>query len=192
MNLQEMFKTQRKFDSTFSDVDKKTKIRNKFFALIVEQGEAANEAPRIFKYWSSNPKPASLKAAEKYATYYNQAIKPIEKDLLLEELVDQLHFILSLGNELNLSEVVKTYGRLFNGDIVDMQMLFTRSVSDLYIRWRNTSDDLSQYDEAKESYALMLGYFFGIAYEFGYEANALEEAYYDKNKINYERQKNAY
>lgn len=192
MNLEEMFAAQRKFDSTFVDVDKKTKIKSKFFALIVEQGEAANEAPQTFKYWSSNPKPASLKTAEKYAAYYNQPVKPTEGDPLLEELVDKLHFILSLGNELNLSGEVKSYGFIHSEDIVDMQMHFTRFVSDLYFLWRNTCDDLSPLEDAKKTYAVMLGYFFGVAYELGYTDEALEKAYYAKNKINYVRQENGY
>lgn len=193
MNFEEMFATQRKFDSTFTDVEKETKIKNKFFALLVEQGEAANEAPHTFKYWSSNPKPASLKTAEKYAAYYNQPMKPIEGDLLLEELVDKLHFILSLGNELNLSKQIKTYyGLITHGDIVDMQMRFTKQVVDLYFIWRVTCDDLSQLDAAGDAYNLILGYFFGIAHELGYSELSLEEAYYKKNKINYMRQENGY
>lgn len=192
MNLEAMFQTQKKFDSTFTDVDKKTKIKNKFFALLVEMGEAANEAPQTFKYWSSNPKPATLKTAEKFAKYYNQPIMPIDGDPLLEELVDKLHFILSLGNELNLSGDVKTYVYLTNGDIVDMQMHFTEAVTDLYFHWRITCDELSTLHDANKTYGLLLGYFFGIAHELGYSESSLEKAYYDKNQINYERQKNAY
>lgn len=192
MNLINMFETQRKFDSTFADVDKATKIKNKFFALLVEQGEAANEAPHIFKYWSSNPKGSSLKTAEKFAKYYNLPMKPIEGDPLLEELVDKLHFILSLGNELNLNGVVKSYSFIRSNDIVDMEMHFTRYVSALYFIWKNSCDDLSLIEHAKESYGLLLAYFFGIASELGYNETSLEEAYYDKNKINYARQSNGY
>lgn len=192
MDLIKMFEAQKKFDSTFADVDKKMKVKNKFLALIVEQGEAANEAPQTFKYWSSNPKPASLKTAEKFAAYYNQPIKPVEGDPLLEELVDKLHFILSLGNELNLSREIKGYGYIHNGDIVDMQMHFTKCIVDLYFYWRMTCDELSQSKDANEIYHLLLGYFFGISYELGYSESSLEKAYYDKNRINYARQETGY
>lgn len=193
MDIGKMFETQKQFDNTFAEMDETTRIKNKFFALIVEQGEAANEAPHTFKYWSSNPKPASIKTAEKFAAYYNQPIKPVEGDPLLEELVDKLHFILSLGNELNLSEGLKYGGGfIFNDDIVDMQIHFTRFVIDLYFLWRNLRTDLSDLEDAKRTYAMILGYFFGIAYALGYSSEALDDAYYKKNKINHLRQKNDY
>lgn len=191
MDFAALFETQRKFDAGFVDYEQRKRIQSKFLALIVEQGEAANECPETFKFWSSNPKGSSLKQAEKYAKLYNQPVIHPDKDYLLEELVDKLHFILSLGNELGLNEAV-TYGFLTNGEIIDMQLYFTKSVTDLYFRWRMFGTVLTDDQMANEFYHLILGYFIGIAYELGYSSDSLEKAYYKKNQINYQRQEQGY
>ncbi|TFG83378.1 MAG: dUTPase, partial [Erysipelotrichales bacterium] len=58
-------------------------------ALCVEIGELANET-RCFKYWSVRP--------------------PSQKDVLLEELEDSIHFLLSLGIDLkDTSDTIEGY-----------------------------------------------------------------------------------
>jgi dimeric dUTPase (all-alpha-NTP-PPase superfamily) len=187
-----MFESQRKFEEGFGKYDKIDRIKNTFFALIVEQGEAANECPQTFKFWSSNPKGSSLKQAERYAKLYNQPVILDENDVLLEELVDQLHFILSLGNELEFSQYMNSYGHITNGNIVDMQMHFTKCIIDLYFYWRDNSKSTDALRLAISNYNLMAGYFFGIAYELGYSSGILESAYYEKDRINHQRQQNRY
>ena len=58
-------------------------VKRKMLALLVEIGELANET-RCFKYWSN--KPAS------------------EREVILEEYVDGLHFILSIGIDLGIDK----------------------------------------------------------------------------------------
>ena len=58
-------------------------VKRKMLALLVEIGELANET-RCFKYWSN--KPAS------------------ERGVILEEYVDGLHFILSIGIDLGIDK----------------------------------------------------------------------------------------
>src|SRR5579875_4105332 len=62
---------------------KENRHSEKVLALLVELGELANET-RCFKFWSI--KPAS------------------PKEVILEEFVDGIHFILSLGIECGFSE----------------------------------------------------------------------------------------
>ncbi len=62
---------------------KKIVKKKKMLALLVEIGELANET-RCFKYWSN--KPAS------------------EREVILEEYVDGLHFILSIGIDLGIDK----------------------------------------------------------------------------------------
>lgn len=192
MDLQNLFHTQKEFDKGFVDHDKRDRIKKKFFALLVEQGEAANESPATFKYWSSNPKGASLKTAEKYAELYGQPIIPVMGDPLLEELVDKLHFILSLGNELEISQHVHAIQVAVTDDLVDMHLYFAHYVSNMYLQYRVLSKEDYNNSVIIGSYTQILKLFFGIALALGYSEHDIEAAYYRKNKINYERQENGY
>src|SRR5690625_909139 len=61
-----------------NDLHNKDVFQEKYLALLVELGELANET-RCFKFWSMKP--------------------PSDKKVILEEFVDGIHFLLSLGNE---------------------------------------------------------------------------------------------
>ena len=83
MNLQILFSMQRQLDErieTERGLRGERLIERKLLALLVEVGELANET-RCFKFWSSKPKAAD--------------------ETILEEYVDGLHFILSLGLDLS-------------------------------------------------------------------------------------------
>ena len=81
MQLEKLFRVQQALDQ---HIEEKHELQNedlfarKVLALLVELGELANET-RCFKFWSI--KPSS------------------EKSVILEEYVDGIHFILSLGIE---------------------------------------------------------------------------------------------
>ena len=81
MNLQQLFTMQRQLDQHIEDkhqLHKEDLVPRKLLALLVEMGELANET-RCFKFWSVKP--------------------PAEDAVILEEFVDGVHFILSLGIE---------------------------------------------------------------------------------------------
>ena len=87
MNLGKLFLAQKELDARIEEQHPRAEgeIRNpeKVLALLVELGELANET-RCFKFWSF--KPAS------------------EKKVILEEFVDGIHFLLSLGLEMGVKE----------------------------------------------------------------------------------------
>lgn len=187
MDLQQLFETQKEFDARFSSYDQHERIQKKFFALLVEQGEAASERPEWFKYWSAHPKGNSLKNAEKYASAYNLPLIPIVRDPFLEELVDQLHFILSIGNELELQCWAENWW-MVKSNIIDAQMSFTKHLIDLYFAWRGNYHVTTLGDHYKN----LLSCFLGIISAIGYTSDELVKAYYEKNKINHERQEDGY
>ncbi|GAE45933.1 dimeric dUTPase [Mesobacillus boroniphilus JCM 21738] len=81
MNTTHLFKMQKALDSHIESqhgLENEDLFDRKVLALLVEIGELANET-RCFKFWSM--KPSS------------------ERDIILEEFVDGVHFILSLGIE---------------------------------------------------------------------------------------------
>ncbi len=132
----------------------------KILALLVEIGELANET-RSFKFWSV--KPSS------------------EKQVILEEFVDGIHFILSLGIEC-----------AFDKQPLELEEQQTElEVNELFLEiyervstFRKTRS-LSHYLEVIKYY-LQLGAKLGISFQ------ELEKAYVDKNEVNYKRQQNSY
>src|SRR4051794_21413839 len=60
------------------DLKERNVFNEKYLAFLVELGELANET-RCFKYWSTK--------------------KPSEKETILAEYVDGIHFLLSIGLE---------------------------------------------------------------------------------------------
>ncbi len=131
---------------------------DRIIALSVELSEVSNEI-RFFKFWSK--KPAS------------------EKEIVIDELVDCLHFAFSLGNTLENDQWV------FATD--DMK----RPLNIIYF------DILSKLTELVHNKDLnlfrsMLFNLVEIAFYLGYTMEDIIIAYDKKNAVNYERQNNEY
>jgi dimeric dUTPase (all-alpha-NTP-PPase superfamily) len=94
MNLSKLFELQRELDERIvreKGVEGQDLLPMKILALQVELGELANEW-RGFKYWSNDREPCRVRFV------YNESQDEYEQhDPLLEEYVDCLHFILSIG-----------------------------------------------------------------------------------------------
>ena len=78
MNLQKLFEMQAALDAFIEKTQNITQdvFYEKGLALLVELGELANET-RCFKFWSTKG--------------------PSAREVILEEFVDSIHFMLSLG-----------------------------------------------------------------------------------------------
>lgn len=127
-------------------------------ALLVEIGELANET-RCFKYWS-------LKGSS-------------EKEVLLEELSDTVHFIVSLGIDLN--------------DESESMEFIERSedLSTQFCDWATAVLALrDQYDLTHYRHAL--SYIGSVAIALGFTADDVHDFYVRKNEINHTRQTNRY
>jgi len=139
-----------------SDVERFDKL---ILALNVEVGEIANEV-KCFKFWSVKP--------------------PSSKEVIIEEFVDALHFVLELGIELN--EVV---GNIYYLD-KDVQSV-TGKFNELYQcitrlnRYRNST-----------TYQMVVSGLFTLGMALGFDDEDIEAAYLKKNVINHNRQKEGY
>lgn len=200
MNLSKLFELQRQLDEHIEKEhprqDGEDRLAKKILALMVELGELANEW-RGFKYWSHDQKPRIVVREWKLyedtikeygdSTHrrYEGVVRPVLRQPLLEEYVDVLHFLLSIGNdivsELTDSEIEDI---LFNAkevscDVVDTFIVLNRYSCELKFR--------EKYD-----YISLLTIFLSLGLTFGFTWEQIEAAYMEKNTENHRRQDSNY
>ncbi|WP_026569748.1 MULTISPECIES: dUTP diphosphatase [Sediminibacillus] len=161
MHWEQLFETQRLLDEhiqTNNQVKAEELFERKVLALLVETGELANET-RCFKFWSKKAKS--------------------ESSVILEEYVDGLHFILSLGLDTGYrydSEIVRSTG-------LDDTQLFLL-VYEQIIAFKQ--------DPSKENYTQLFTTYLQLGAQLGFPEVAIQEAYNKKNEVNHERQLRGY
>lgn len=115
MNLKHLFELQAKLDERIykehPPKEDEDRLAKKILALLGGLGELCN-CWRGFKYWSNNQKPRTLAYDEcpcgtDYGSCdeYGCSDGLLEYNPFLEEYVDCLHFILSIGLELNFTDI---------------------------------------------------------------------------------------
>lgn len=162
MNYQQLFHMQKELDrhiETKHQLQDEDLFERKVLALLVELGELANET-RCFKFWS-------LKFSSPQET-------------VLEEFVDGIHFILSLGIECGFDREDLAF-TIDKKESVNSQFL---SVYDQIGIFR-TSRSLKDYKELFSAY-LNLGEMLGFS------SSEIKNAYVEKNEVNYKRQAEGY
>ena len=191
MNLEKLFKMQKELDERI--LDRFPELRNeylldkKILALQVELGELAQNW-RGFKFWSENqePKPPvhNWDVSEDGLTQEWLPEWGYESYPLLEEYVDCLHFILSIGLELGYAHESERAEKWQNGsdNITDQFNFVFWCVAELKNRQK-----ISEWD-----YYYAFGGFLSLGEMLGFTEIQIEQAYYDKNKINHERQEQGY
>ena len=160
-NLHELFLAQAKLDETIAKnhhVSYETTRSPRTLALLVEIGEFANTT-RSFKYWS------------------NKGME--EKDVVLDEYADGLHFFLSLGIDIKTKKEVYEISKPVN-NLTDQFHLVYRLIC-------NFKDEASD-----DNYIKAFNEFLNILPLIGYTWKDLEEAYYKKLGTNYHRQETNY
>jgi dimeric dUTPase (all-alpha-NTP-PPase superfamily) len=163
MQLAKLFHMQKALDTYIEEkhnLQEEDLFDRKVLALLVEIGELANET-RSFKFWSVKPSSA--------------------REVILEEFVDGVHFILSLGLECGFEAEridVNEYGAALN---VNEQFLIIYDMISIFRK----SKSLDDYNKLFISY-LQLASMLGFKYE------EIERAYFNKNEVNYQRQQNNY
>ncbi|MDP4088623.1 MAG: dUTP diphosphatase [Bacillota bacterium] len=161
MNLEKLFALQKELDLRIRsehNLQSHNLIQMKILALQVEIGELANET-RCFKYWSEK--------------------QPSPKEVILEEYVDCLHFILSIGLEKEFSDV--------NFELKEMDNSLTEQFLNLYI-------DLNDFVicQTSEQYITLFEDFLSLGISMGFSDKDIEGAYLAKNTINHQRQNSGY
>lgn len=163
MNLSKLFELQHNLDIRIlkeHNLYDQPLFSKKILALQVEISELANET-RCFKFWSNKG--------------------PSLKEKILEEYVDCLHFILSLGLE-----------KKFSKDIIDVQL--REDESELTKRFINIYVDINDFIVCPtlDNYKTLFEDFLSLGASLGFSLTDVEEAYFAKNKINHVRQDTGY
>jgi len=162
INLEELFIVQKLLDKRIVDEHKlhgQDLLPKKILALKVELGELANELPETFKFWSNK-------------------INDYEK--ALNEFVDGLHFILSIGNDLEINISLYTILPFKHKTILDQFSRTYYVISDL------------EHDPSQDELITVLQYLLGLGEMLGFTWSEIEQAYYTKNAINHQRQTDHY
>lgn len=185
MDLTKLFETQAALDNHI--YDKHPELRGldnldwKVLALQVELGECANEW-RGFKKWSNNQEPRTKTESICGCIMCEHHFIPNKKNPLLEEYVDCLHFILSIGLEMKLIIKNLAVPPIARADI-------TRAFSGLMFG-AGTLLNTEAYKEV--NYTSVFTRFIQLGELLGFTWEQIEDAYFAKNKVNHERQEANY
>lgn len=161
IDLTKLFSFQKELDQDIIDKHHVTysNTRNKrLLALYCEVSECLNET-RIFKYWSFK--------------------KPSEKSIILEEYVDGLHFLLSLGIDLDCQNKVFPF---LDSDL-DLCELFLNLYQDI---------SLLRNDYNEDNYRRAFITFLTIGKKLEFSKEDIYNGYLKKLEINFIRQKENY
>jgi dimeric dUTPase (all-alpha-NTP-PPase superfamily) len=162
MNVEKLYSMQAGLDTHIEEkhgLKEEDLFDRKMLALLVELGELANET-RSFKFWSL--KPAS------------------DKEVILEEFVDGVHFILSLGLE---------SGVRYKGDQYEKK--HESSVTEQFIKIYGTIHEFRT-KKTSQVYTKLFREYLDLADMLGFTEKEIEQAYIEKNEVNYERQQKGY
>lgn len=182
INLTELFEVQRKLDA---EIEQKhpvqpgeDRLAKRILALQVELGECANEW-RGFKFWSTDQEPRTETRESIVGT--DETGSPYDsyeiKNPLLEEYVDCLHFILSIGLEIGESYFY-----------IEPQMMTEKDITSQFSATLNYAYLLKEDDFCSELFTS----FYQLGEMLGFTWQQIETAYMSKNATNWERQANGY
>lgn len=161
MNLEKLFNLQSILDKRIIEehnLQGKSLFGKKILALQVEVSELANET-RCFKFWSNKG--------------------PSSKEVILEEFVDCLHFILSIGLEKEYSDLNLNV-KLENKELTKKFMHLYLDINDFVVC------------PTKDNYKTLFEDFLRIGIHLGFSFEEIEAAYLHKNSINHQRQDTGY
>jgi len=162
MNWEELYSMQQSLDKHIESnhqLKNQDLFQEKYLALLVELGELANET-RCFKFWSNKSRN--------------------NNDIILEEYVDGLHFILSLGLEKGYRYTSRNLSELTRAAETEQFNIVFESCINFY---KNVS---------KETYEQLFMNFLLLGEVLGFSESDIQVAYYKKNEINFERQNKGY
>ncbi|MBM3909895.1 MAG: dUTP diphosphatase [Firmicutes bacterium] len=135
-----------------------TTREKRILALLVEVGEMINET-KTFKFWSKKPS--------------------AEKPIILDEYADGLHFLLSLGIEIQSQKMIYEIQPL-TLSLTQATIIVFQHISDLSKHWH-----IKHLENAFQAYLNLMPLL-------GFNSEDVIEAYFKKLGVNYTRQQNAY
>ena len=204
MNFKKLQDMQAKLDEAIladkTPMTQEERFNKTLVALSVEIAEVANTVEH-FKFWKDNKGKVDSKRFIVTPVIVNNLIKDDYLDTLdnttmqyvtekqahhltlVEECSDALHFILSLANQV--SYKIIRIGKHFeiggDEDSLEKNVLFLNQVI-----------GLGDFNHFHSDLEMIIDVFFIYVNQLGISQQELEQAYYDKNKINYDRLENGY
>ncbi|MEK5070738.1 dUTP diphosphatase [Sporosarcina sp. FSL K6-1508] len=213
MNLTKLFEMQKVLDERIvreKGLEGRDTLPEKILALQVELGECANEW-RGFKFWSEDREPRKFvpnpddKCASCDGTGLSKPELGFEEqpfchgcdgcgvhfhNPLLEEYVDCLHFILSIGNDLGLGD------RGYTPNEGYCEIIKSLGIKKILIGLMSTPvklvNGLHEKREFQSIYSEIIIGFQMLGELLGFTPDQIEQAYYAKNEINHVRQQEGY
>lgn len=194
MNFKKLQAMQAKLDEAIladkAPMTAEVRFNKTLVALSVEIAEVANCAEH-FKYWKDNKGKVDEDRfwTENEVEYYDKVIQEsidfeaAHKLTLVEECSDALHFILSLANQVDykIVGIGKHFEISKDRDSLEKNFLFLNHVI-----------GLREFKHFRSDLEMIIDVFFIYINQLVISEQELEQAYYDKNKINYERLENGY
>ncbi len=209
MQIQPLFRIQKALDQKIvrkHHLEGRNLLPAKVMALRVEVAELCNET-RIFKYWSLKD--------------------PSAQEVILEEFVDCLHFVLSIGWEKNeqgqpfKKDLVEDAGEMTGGASAGLENSEGLNTEGLIVKKRITErdaegmaaeasavrgneDTFHQFERlfrqidcfsrqrTTQNYRLLFQALIDLGQTLGFSEEDIEQAYFDKNRVNHERQEQGY
>lgn len=154
----------------------------KLLALQTELGECANEW-RGFKRWSHDQEPRIHVRKRGLITRAVEYHNP-----LLEEYVDGLHLVLSIGLELTDEWVIDEDYAVYR--FIKSTWNKVTTIEQFQVVYREIADFSREYDVM--TYIELVSQFLGLGEMLGFTWNQIELAYISKNEVNLRRQENGY
>lgn len=181
--LTRLFEIQKTLDNRIIEkhgLHDKDLLDEKILSLYAELGELLNEW-KGFKFWSENQKPRRSGIRSVWKNGHHEPSTETY-DPLLEEYVDCLHFILSIGLELDMSpeNVEKKLIKRNTGSITRQFLNIYDTINDIWL------------DYDRFQYCVLVDLFIELGDMLGFTWNEVKKAYMQKNEINHERQKRGY
>ena len=202
MNFKKLQAMQAKLDEAIlaekAPMTAEERFNKTLVALSVEIAEIANTVEH-FKFWKDNKGKIDRKRFSVIHIFQEEELVDVEymedntgvqyadweahRLTLIEECSDALHFILSLANQI---------GYEIDESLIKSFRYPRHPLDTLYVALQNKIINLATGYDKLGSLKSLLSFYTSYAAELGIEPQELEQAYYDKNKINYERLENGY
>lgn len=192
MNLTKLFEMQRVLDERIIEqhgLQGKDLLPKKILALQVELGELAQEW-RGFKFWSKDQQPRY----EKKSIAFADPGGPFEYTTypLLEEYIDCIHFILSIGITTWHTPDEVEPKKCEIGGILQQFLSINKHVGSMDFAYQVDLAGNFQTNNFYDRYDFSLRLILGLGEMLGFTWDQIEEAYMSKNAVNHERQSTGY
>ncbi|WP_332689709.1 dUTP diphosphatase [Halalkalibacter lacteus] len=162
MDIQGLFAIQKQLNDRIvqeHQLNEQDLFKEKLLAFLVEVGELANET-RCFKYWSRK--------------------SSSERTVILEEYVDGLHFVLTLGLSLGFENIKLKENDSYQQSVTEQFLTIMQQTHQL-----DLNRTLDKYQQLADS-------FFVLGQLLGFSHKEIERSYLQKNKVNHQRQDAGY